>query len=103
MKIFLHNYKISVKTAMQMCGYTFREDKGDYIREEQGGRFHAHKIASQVIDIHYDLYVDWKHVTFPMPLKARAERFRIFKRLLPVRDHEMTAEMLSKLHTKHSG
>lgn len=102
MKLYFHHYKISVKTGLKICGYSFRPGKKDFIREEHNtGRFHAIQIAPKVIEIHYDLYVGWKHVSFPMPYKFHQERQRIVRLMRRFETKQITAEMLDKLNKKY--
>lgn len=102
MKIFFLNYNLSGKTALQICGYKYREDKKDLIREEPGiGRFHAKLINSNVVDIHFDLYVDYKHVVFKTPMKDRQEKIRIFKKLKRFKFKDFTKEEVQELNKKY--
>ncbi len=82
MKIFLHNYNIGSKHALHKVGYRRRKDKGDWIRANgTEGRFHAHIIEPRVIDLHYDLFIDNKHVVFPMPITMHTELNRFLRRI----------------------
>ena len=81
MTIDLRNYNISPKSAFRMAGYTYRKEKNDFIRElkDESGRFHLLLQEKNIYQIHFDLYVEWRHVSFPMPLLIKKERGRIGK------------------------
>lgn len=77
----LKNFRISPGSALQISGYKLRKHENDYIKEDGQGRFHA-KIVNRndkAVELHYDVYIDGKHVTFHMPMFLRAERKRILK------------------------
>lgn len=79
MTIDLRNYNISPKSAFRMSGYTYRAEKKDFIRElkDKSGRFHLLLEEKDIYQIHFDLYVEWRHVSFPMPVMLRKERRKI--------------------------
>ena len=69
----------------------------DWIRPEAGGRWHAKLKRPKVLDIHYDVFIDKKHVVFDMPLAANAERKRMLFQLSVVKMRDMPPEELTKL------
>ncbi len=103
MKIILKFHRISPKTALNICGYTYRPRDDDWIREVPQGRFHAklvHK-GNRIIDIHYDLFIEWRHVAdFDMPMMHNAERKRILKFLYKFQTKSMTQELFEQILTK---
>ena len=82
MVIFLENYNCGAKQILKKSGYKPREKEKDWVREDEQGRFHA-KIDRRDIYIHYDLTVDYRHVSFNLPDKHNQERKRIMRKLYP--------------------
>jgi hypothetical protein len=102
MKIFLHNFRTWAKPVLHRCGYKYREKEKDFIREEASGRFHAKVLDAKVIDIHFDLYVEWRHVSgFHMPMKHNVERKRIISRIQYMKFRELSPEEWRKLQAKY--
>lgn len=104
MKIFLHNFKTWAKPVLHRCGYTYRPLQKDFIREDgRSGRFHAKVLDSKTIDIHYDLYIGWKHVaSFHMPMKHNEEKRRIMKKIYYLKTRDLKPEEWRKLQEKYS-
>lgn len=69
--------------VLPRLGYNLRPKVGDWLREDQNGRFHAicklSRFGKKVVNFHYDLYVDGKiHVSgFDLPYHMGVERARI--------------------------
>lgn len=57
------------------CGYT--KHNLDYIRENKQGRFHLKYEGKQIWDLHYDIYVEWRHFSMDLPLLCGKEKGRI--------------------------
>lgn len=54
----------------------------DYIRPDDTGRFHLKKdIDNKTWDLHYDLNVEWRHLSIPFPQRCGREikRLKIIK------------------------
>jgi len=74
-----------INLILSTAGYVFRPVKNDWIREVHGGRFHAIVVDQKTIEIHYDLYVEWRHVSgFYLPEKHNKERKRIYRAIKKV-------------------
>lgn len=102
MRIFLHNYKAYAKYVLRKCGYAYRTVEKDYIREDgKQGRFYAKDLDKKAIEIHYDMYVEWRHVSFNMPAKHNEEKWRIMRSIRHLKDREMKPSEWSKLQKKY--
>lgn len=101
MKIFLHNYSTWAKPVLFRCGYKYRKEQKDFIREDGSGRFHAKIIDAKVIDIHFDLYIEWRHVGFDMPVKHNEERRRIISKISSLQFRKMCPEEWRRLQAKY--
>lgn len=106
MYVILKNYAASPHKILNICGYYRREKEGDYIKEDTQGRFHAHLAdkKNRVIDIHYDLYVEWRHVTFDTPIKHNTERKRILRMIDFLKTYELDKEKINRIfkNTKYA-
>lgn len=81
MMISISKYKLPLKEALQAAGYSFRKEKNDYIREDdENGRFHI-LFNGTVPILHFDLYVEWRHVSFNLPHHLKREIRRIGKKI----------------------
>ncbi len=58
MRVGLEKYKVNALTALRIVGYRKKSSRGDYIREDRDGRFHAYIEDSKGINLHYDLFTD---------------------------------------------
>lgn len=103
MRVFLHNFSLVARQALKKAGYIKRPEKDDWIFEEPMGRFHAFILDAKAIDIHYDVYVDWKHVSgWVLPNKHNEERKRIFKLIRFYQKGQMPKERFRKLQEKYN-
>ncbi len=79
MILHLKQTKLSLRKCLEVGGYTYRKDKNDFIREDHAdGRFHVMMVDRQPM-LHFDIYVEWRHVSFNLPEHMRKERNRINK------------------------
>lgn len=76
MRISFGKKYITIRKALSIGGYTYRAKQQDFFREEENGRFHV-IFEDQKPIIHFDLYVEWRHVTFTLPLHLKKEIARI--------------------------
>lgn len=84
MLIFLHNYRIRPAKALKRVGYMHRVAEDDFILlDAHIGRFHAKIIDTQVINLHYDIFVDGSHWAPRLPIKVGGEKKRILKYIRP--------------------
>lgn len=101
MMLFVQNCNVGVKKVLELAGYTLREDKGDYIREEHDGRFHAKILNSKTAEFHFDLYIGWRHWSPTTPIKHHEELKRITKCARPVQYRNWKPGEIEKLLRKH--
>jgi hypothetical protein len=73
MTIFTKSLQIKPFTLLRENGYEYRKDTNDFIRDTNGGRWHA-KIHHNRIEFHYDLIVNGKHEVFDLPILCSEER-----------------------------
>lgn len=59
------------------CGY--KQHKNGFIKEDETGRFHLVERDKFIWDLHYDIYVGWKHVSIDMPFRCNDEKNKIKK------------------------
>ena len=100
MLIFLQNYKTNANSALHAAGYKEHPKGNGCILEESAGRFHAKTLSAKVIDLHYDTYVDGKHVVFFMPIKMHAELRRIQRRIVRWQYRAMDPDERTRLMQK---
>lgn len=108
MLLLTHNYRIPVKVALKRAGYVKHPDakkKGEWIIEEHPiGRWHAKILADNVATIHYDLYIDGKHVScFSLPIKHGEERKRIRRTIRWAKTRDMDEKEFMKFRDKYGG
>jgi hypothetical protein len=105
MLLFLHNFSIHSGQALTRAGYKPHPyKKREYILEESShGRFHAKIIDKMAFEVHYDCYIDGKHVSgFPLPIKHNTERKRIFKNIRKFQKESMGKERFWKLNNRYA-
>lgn len=104
MHLFLHNYKASPNLAMKLAGYTRRDAKADWIREDKpNGRFHFKKVGDRVLHLHFDIFLDdHRHYAPRMPVKLAAEMKRVRKKLYPLQTRKLTEREYLKLVEKYT-
>ncbi len=104
MMIFLKNYSTWSTEALLMNGYRYRKEEGDWTREESSarGRWHAKVISKKVLDIHYDLFIEWRHVSFDLPETHNQERRRFLGRISRLKKRELGVEEWQALQAKYN-
>lgn len=94
----LQNYRISPAKALYIAGYRMREQTSDFVREDTHGRFHLTKtLLKKVYELHYDTYIENRHVVFDLPMKESAEIKRIVRKLYWARTKEMDRESFREI------
>lgn len=103
MLIFFKNFACSPNKAMQHAGYSFRRNANDWVKDDgSSGRYHIKRVNSRVVDIHYDTFIEGRHVVFQMPERLTLEKYRILKLMQKYKFRDLTDSEFHKLLDKHS-
>lgn len=78
MNLYLKHYSIPPLVILKNAGYKHRKKENDFIREIHSGRFHIKysDIFGQML-MHFDLYIENRHVVFELPITLGKEKGRI--------------------------
>ena len=74
---FTKRDKFDIKFLMRTAGYKKHPKGNGFIKEDETGRFHIKREKFNVFDLHYDINVDWRHLSIPMPERCGNEKKRI--------------------------
>ena len=59
--------------------YKIHPKGNGFIKEDETGRFHIKREKFNVFDLHYDINVEWRHLSIPMPERCGNEKRRLRK------------------------
>ena len=100
-KLIAKNYAIPLEKMLSRAGY--KKKKNGWMREDRGqGRFHAIILSRDVADLHFDTYIEGRHVVFDLPITLGRERNRICKISTPYKKYSLTPEQVEKILYEYS-
>jgi hypothetical protein len=104
MILALVNYSRKPAQILRYAGYEFREKDKDWIRLDGNGRWHAKLVegTKNIVAIHYDLFVEGRHVVFDLPIKGMAEKHRLLHLAHKFKLYELSAKKLAKIMQQYS-
>lgn len=76
---FTKRANFNIKLLMRESGYKPHSKGNGFIKEDETGRFHIKKEKFNVFDLHYDINVEWRHLSIPMPERSGNEKKRLRK------------------------
>lgn len=95
-KLIGKNYAIPLEKILARAGY--KKQKNGWMKEDRGqGRFHANILSRDVADLHFDTYIEGRHVVFDLPITLSRERNRIYRISRPYRKYDLSPEQFKKI------